>query len=109
MALLIEPAGEYILVCGWMGWSVAGLVCPGYPNCSLSLVAPFIEQAGEYRASSDTSCSVVGLAGMVTIGAVPETSEDKYKENRIYIRVEFRQSLGMNLVSPFQFESVQIM
>ena len=26
------------------------------------------------------------------------------KENRIYIRVEFRQSLGMNFVSPFQSE-----
>ena len=26
------------------------------------------------------------------------------KENRIYIRVEFRQSLGMNFVSPFQPE-----
>ena len=26
------------------------------------------------------------------------------KENRIYIRVEFRQSLGMNYVSPFQPE-----
>ena len=24
------------------------------------------------------------------------------KENRLYIRVEFRQSLGMNFVSPFQ-------
>ena len=35
------------------------------------------------------------------------------KENRIYIRVEFRQSLGMNFVSPFQPEkgvlSVQFM
>ena len=28
----------------------------------------------------------------------------KVKENRIYIRVEFRQSLGMNFVSPFQPE-----
>ena len=27
-----------------------------------------------------------------------------YKENRIYIRGEFRQSLGMNFVSPFQPE-----
>ena len=27
----------------------------------------------------------------------------KRKENRIYIRVEFRQSLGMNFFSPFQF------
>ena len=26
------------------------------------------------------------------------------KENRIYIKVEFRQSLGMNFVSPFQPE-----
>ena len=26
------------------------------------------------------------------------------KENRIYMRVEFRQSLGMNFVSPFQPE-----
>ena len=26
------------------------------------------------------------------------------KENRIFIRVEFRQSLDMNLVSPFQLE-----
>ena len=26
----------------------------------------------------------------------------KVKENTIYIRVEFRQSLGMNFVSPFQ-------
>ena len=26
------------------------------------------------------------------------------KENRIYIRVEFRQSLDMNFVSPFQPE-----
>ena len=26
------------------------------------------------------------------------------KENRIYIRVEFRQFLGMNFVSPFQPE-----
>ena len=26
------------------------------------------------------------------------------KENRIYIRVEFRQSLNMNFVSPFQPE-----
>ncbi len=26
------------------------------------------------------------------------------KENRIYIRVKFRQSLGMNFVSPFQPE-----
>ena len=25
-----------------------------------------------------------------------------YKENRIYIRGEFRQSLGMNFVSPFE-------
>ena len=36
-----------------------------------------IEPAREYRASSDTSWSVVGLAGTVTIGAVPETSGDK--------------------------------
>ena len=35
------------------------------------------EPAREYRASSDTSWSVVGLAGTVTIGAVPETSGDK--------------------------------
>ena len=28
----------------------------------------------------------------------------KAKENRIYIRLEFRQSLGMNLLSPFQPE-----
>ena len=28
----------------------------------------------------------------------------KIKENRIYIRVEFRQSLGMSFVSPFQPE-----
>ena len=27
------------------------------------------------------------------------------KENRIYIRVEFRESLGMNFFSPFQSES----
>ena len=26
------------------------------------------------------------------------------KENRIYIRLEFRESLGMNFVSPFQPE-----
>ena len=34
------------------------------------------------------------------------------KENRMYIRVEFKPSLGMNFVSPFQPErefSVQIM
>ena len=29
---------------------------------------------------------------------------DVYKENRIYIRVEFRKSLSMNFVSPFQPE-----
>jgi len=46
-------------------------------KCSISPVVLFIEPAGEYKASSDTSWSVVGLAGMVTIGAVPETSEDK--------------------------------
>ena len=27
-----------------------------------------------------------------------------YKDHRIYIKVEFRQSLGMNFVSPFQPE-----
>ena len=27
-----------------------------------------------------------------------------YKDNRIYIREEFRKSLGMNFVSPFQPE-----
>ena len=27
-----------------------------------------------------------------------------HKENRIYIKVEFRKSLGMNLFSPFQPE-----
>ena len=30
-------------------------------------------------------------------------------ENRIYIREEFKESLGMNFFSPFQPESVQIM
>ena len=32
-----------------------------------------------------------------------------FKENRIYIRREFRGSLGMIFFSPFQPESVQIM
>jgi len=32
VALFIEPAGEYILLCSWTGWSVVGLICPGYPS-----------------------------------------------------------------------------
>ena len=44
VALFIEPAGEYILICGWTGWSVLGLfwlgylcslVCPGSPSSSV--------------------------------------------------------------------------
>ena len=37
------------------------------------------------------------------MNTVPGDNID-YKENRIYIRVEFRKSLGMNFVSPFQPE-----
>ena len=37
IALFIEPAGEYILTCGWTGSTVVGLVCLGYPS---SLVCP---------------------------------------------------------------------
>ena len=44
VALFIEPAGEYILICGWTGWPVHGLfwlgylcslVCPGSPSSSV--------------------------------------------------------------------------
>ena len=52
-------------------------ICPGYHSYSKSLVALFIDPAGEYRASSDMSWSVVGLVGMVTIGAAPETRREK--------------------------------
>ena len=31
-------------------------------------------------------------------------ARDQVKENRMYIRVEFKQSIGMNFVSPFQPE-----
>ena len=36
------------------------------------------------------------------VGFPKKVDELAYEEYRIYIRVEFRQSLGMNLVSPFQ-------
>ena len=72
MSLFKETADKYILLCGLTGWSVVL-----YPSSSISPVALSIEPAREYRASSDTSWSVVGLAGTVTIGAVPETSGDK--------------------------------
>ena len=32
VALFKAPAGEYFLNCSWTGWSVVGLVCPGYPS-----------------------------------------------------------------------------
>ena len=38
------------------------------------------------------------------VGFPKKVDELAYKEYRIYIRVEFRQSLGMNLVGPFQPE-----
>ena len=37
------------------------------------------------------------------------TLTSRQREYRIYIRMEFRKSLGMNLYSLFQPESVQIM
>ena len=52
-------------------------VCFRCPSCFISLVAPSIEPGREYRALSDTYWSVVGLASMVTIRAVPETSGDR--------------------------------
>ena len=95
MSLFKEPADKYILLCGLTGWSVVGLVCPIYPSSSVSPVALSIEPAREYRASSDTSWSVVGLAGTVTIGAVPETSGDKSLGDAD----ESIEALGRRLVS----------
>ena len=38
------------------------------------------------------------------IRLTPEKEYDIFKENKIYIKGEFRESLGMNFVSPFKPE-----
>jgi len=90
VSLFKETADKYILLCGLTGWSVVL-----YPSSSISPVPLSIEPAREYRASSDTSWSVVGLAGTVTIGAVPETSGDKSLGDAD----ESIEALGRRLVS----------
>ena len=56
------------------------------PNCKMICLP--VGEEHQYTESSDLVCTAANIP--------------KVKENRIYIRVEFRQSIGMNFVSPFQ-------
>ena len=49
----------------------------GHSNCSWSPTTLYIESSGVDRAASDILWIVVGRAGTVTIGSLPETNRDK--------------------------------